>query len=98
MVTHVVMIQFSDHPDKKERIEKAREMIEGMRGRVAPLRSLETGINFSPEERAMDLVLIARFDDREGLRTYAIDPVHKEVIDYIASVAEYTRVVDYEDR
>jgi hypothetical protein len=44
----------------------------------------------------MDLVLRATFDVRQGLEEYAVHPEHLRVIDYIKSVAEYSRVVDYE--
>jgi hypothetical protein len=96
MVVHIVMIRFREAEEKAERVARARAMIDGLVGRVPSLRSMETGINFSPEERAMDLVLTATFDDREGLEEYAVHPAHLEVIEYIKSVAEYSRVVDYE--
>jgi antibiotic biosynthesis monooxygenase (ABM) superfamily enzyme len=96
MVVHIVMIKFAEHPEKVERIREAQRRIDALMGRVPSLRSMETGINFAREERAMDLVLRATFDDREGLEAYAVDPVHREVIDYIRSVAESSKVVDYE--
>jgi antibiotic biosynthesis monooxygenase (ABM) superfamily enzyme len=96
MVVHIVMIKFAEHPEKAERIREAQRRIEALMGRVPSLRSMETGINFAREERAMDLVLRATFDDREGLEAYAVDPIHREVIDYIRSVAESSKVVDYE--
>ncbi len=96
MVVHIVMIKFAEHPEKAERIRETQRRINALMGRVPSLRSMETGINFAREERAMDLVLRATFDDREGLEAYAVDPVHREVIDYIRSVAESSKVVDYE--
>ena len=96
MVTHVVMIKFKESEEKDRHLREAKVMIDDLMGRVPSLRSMETGINFSPEERAMDLCLIATFDDRKGLEEYAVHPVHLKVIDYIKSVAEYSKVVDYE--
>ena len=96
MVTHIVLIKFREEPGREENIRKAKELIDGLTTKVPSLRSMETGVNFSPEERAMDLSLIARFDDRKGLEEYAVHPDHLEVIDYIKSVAEYSKVVDYE--
>ncbi len=96
MVVHIVLIAFKPE-NRIENIREAKQRIEAMVGRVAPLRSIEVGINFADGERAMDLALIARFDDRAGLEAYAVDPVHREVIDFIKSVAEYTKVVDYEN-
>jgi len=96
MVVHIVMIKFAEHPEKAERIREAQRRVEALMGRVPSLRSMETGVNFAREERAMDLVLRATFDNREGLEAYAVDPIHREVIDYIRSVTESSKVVDYE--
>jgi hypothetical protein len=96
MIVHIVMIEFKESEEKSARIEKAKELIDGLLGKVPTLRSMETGINFSPEERAMDLVLTATFDDRRGLEEYAVHPEHLEVIGYLKTVAASTKVVDYE--
>lgn len=96
MVIHIVMIKFAEAADKSERIREAKRRIDALIEQIPSLRSMETGINFSPEERAMDLVLTATFDDRKGLEEYAVHPEHLRVIDYIRSVAEYSKVVDYE--
>jgi antibiotic biosynthesis monooxygenase (ABM) superfamily enzyme len=96
MVVHVVMIKFKEDSQKEERIREAKERIDALMGKVPSLRSMETGINFAREDRSMDLVLTATFDDREGLEAYAVDPEHRKVIEYIRSVAEYSKVVDYE--
>ena len=96
MVVHVVMIRFREEEGEEEAVLRAAEMIEALVLKVPSLRSMETGINFSPEERAMDLCLIAHFDDREGLQEYAVHPEHQKVIAYIKEKAEYSKVVDYE--
>ncbi|ADV45735.1 Dabb family protein [Nitratifractor salsuginis] len=96
MVVHIVMIKFAEAADKNERIREAKRRIDALIEQVPSLRSMETGINFSEEERAMDLVLTTTFDDRKGLEEYAVHPEHLRVIDYIKSVAEYSKVVDYE--
>ncbi len=96
MVVHIVMIKFTEHPEKAERIRKAARQIEGLLGKVPSLERMETGVNFSPEERAMDLVLTATFADRQGLEEYAVHPEHLKVIGYLKQVTEYSKVVDYE--
>ena len=96
MVVHIVMIKFTEHPEKEQRIREAARLIEGLPGKVPSLKRMETGVNFSPEERAMDLVLTATFADRQGLQEYAVHPEHLKVIDYLKQVTDYSRVVDYE--
>ncbi len=95
MVTHIVMFTFAEE-NKESNIARAKEMLEALMGAVPTLRSMEVGVNFSGEARAMDLSIITTFDDREGLDAYAVHPVHLEVVAFIKSVVEYSKVVDYE--
>jgi antibiotic biosynthesis monooxygenase (ABM) superfamily enzyme len=94
MVTHIVFFSFHAE-DKSEHLGEAKRRIEAMMGQVPTLRSVEVGINFAEEARAMDMALVTRFDDKEGLAAYASHPVHLDVIAYIKTVAESTKVVDY---
>jgi hypothetical protein len=96
MIVHIVMIKFREMEGKEENIAKAAKMIRELEGKIPSLKSIETGINFSGEDRAMDLVLRAVFDDREGLEAYAIHPLHRKVVDFIGKVAGSSKVVDYE--
>ncbi len=95
MITHVVMIRFRAGVTD-EAIRAIEQRIAALAGRIPGLESMETGRNFSPEERAMDLVLIARLTTREALAGYAIHPEHLAVIDALKPLADYTKVVDYE--
>ena len=96
MITHLVFIRLKPENKSANALE-AKRRIEAMMGEVESLRSIEVGINFAEEDRAMDLALTARFDDREGLEAYATHPAHLKVIAFIQSVAESTKVVDYEN-
>jgi hypothetical protein len=95
MVTHIVLIKLRDDVEEKE-AQKVASMIDSLSLKVPSIVSMETGINFADEERAMDIVLTAKFEDREGLQEYAVHPEHLKVIEYIKSVALYSKVVDYE--
>jgi len=95
MIVHIVMFQFKSE-NKETNIAQAKEMLEGLIGTVPSLRNMEVGLNFSAEERAMDLSIITTFDDKEGLEEYAVHPAHLEVVAFIKSVVEYSKVVDYE--
>jgi hypothetical protein len=97
MVTHIVFFSFKDE-DKQEHMEELARRIRAMYGRIETLRSIEVGFDFSHEDRAMDMALVASFDDRKGLEVYATHPVHLTVIEYARELTEYTRVVDYENQ
>ncbi len=94
MITHIVMIKFKNSTSKDKIIE-IKEDIQNLKDKIKELNYIEVGINFANEDRAMDLVLTAKFDSKEDLNIYATDESHKNVINKIKEVADYTKVVDY---
>ncbi|MGC9351245.1 MAG: Dabb family protein [Sulfurovum sp.] len=97
MVVHIVMFKFKE-ADKTANIEQAKEMLENLMGSVPTLQSMEVGVSFADEERAMDLSIVTTFNDKEGLQEYAVHPEHLKVVAFIKSVVEYSKVVDYVKR
>ena len=95
MIVHIVTFKFKEE-NKKANIIQAKQMLENLMGTVPSLRSMDVGVNFSPEERAMDLSIITAFESKEGLEAYAIHPEHLKVVDFIKTVVEFSKVVDYE--
>jgi hypothetical protein len=81
--------------NKSDNLKKAKMMLEALVGIVPSLKRMEVGINFSNEERAMDLSLYSEFENQEGLEHYANHPEHLEVVKFIKSVATVSKVVDY---
>jgi len=94
MVTHIVMIKFKNETSKEEILEVKKD-IENLKNEIKELISMEVGLNFAKEDRAMDLVLTAKFNDIKGLEIYAKDATHQKVIEKIKKIAEYSKVVDY---
>ena len=94
MVVHIVMFKFKED-NKQNNIQQTKKMLESLTNSVPSLKSIEVGVNFANEERAMDLSIITRFDDKDALNEYATHPAHLEVIEFIKTVVEYTKVVDY---
>ena len=95
MVVHIVLFQFKD-AHKKANMIQAKQMLENLMGAVPTLRSIDVGMNFSTEERSMDMSIITVFESKEGLDAYAVHPEHLKVVDFIKTVVEYSKVVDYE--
>ena len=95
MVVHIVLFKFKEE-NRQTNMIQAKQMLEDLMGAVPSLRSIDVGINFSKEERAMDMSIITSFESKEGLEAYAVHPEHLKVIDFIKQVVEYTKVVDYE--
>jgi hypothetical protein len=94
MVKHIVMFDFKDK-NREENIKKAKEMLLALLESVPSLKKMEVGINFSTEERAMDLSIYMEFEDKKGLDAYAIHPQHLEVVAFIKTVVTGSKVSDY---
>ena len=94
MLVHLVMFQFKEE-NKKANIIQSKQMLENLMGAVPTLRSMDVGVNFSNEERAMDLGLISVFESQAGLDAYVVHPEHQKVVLFLKSVIEYSKVVDY---
>ncbi len=94
MVVHIVMFQFKE-AHKKANMIQAKQMLENLMGAVPSLKSIDVGMNFSQEDRAMDLSIITSFANKEDLDAYAVHPEHLKVVDFIKTVVEYSKVVDY---
>ena len=95
MVVHIVTFKFKEE-NKQANIIQAKQMLENLMGAVPTLKSMDVGLNFSQEERAMDMSIITVFESKTGLEAYAVHPEHLKVVDFIKSVVEYSKVVDYQ--
>jgi len=94
MVKHIVMFDFKDE-NREENLERVKMMLEALVEKIPTLKAMEVGINFSKEQRAMDLSLYSTFEDQAGLEAYAMHPAHLEVVAFIKSVAVASKVSDY---
>ena len=95
MTVHIVLFKFEEE-NRQPNMIQAKQMLEELMGAVPSLRSIDVGLNFSREERAMDMSIIATFASKEGLEAYAMHPEHLKVARFIKVVTEYSKVVDYE--
>lgn len=94
MIVHIVLFKLKDASPGN--VAEASKVLEGLRGKVPVLRSLEIGTDVLRTERSFDLALTATFDSLDDLQAYQVHPAHKEVIAYIAGVRESAVAVDYE--
>ena len=94
MITHVVLFKLKDRSPQS--IEKAKDILLGLKGKIPVLRYLEAGIDVLHSERSYDIALITKFDSIEDLQAYQMHPVHLEVAKYINSVKEFSISVDYD--
>lgn len=94
MIKHIVFLKLEDNSESNKQVFKDKIM--SLKGKIDVLKYIEVGINFSSEKRAYDLSLITDFETKEDLQTYAVDPIHVEVLKFLKSKNTRTKVVDYE--
>jgi len=95
MVTHIVLFRLKEQ--SPESIEKAKELLLSMEGKVEQLRYLEVGTDVIRSERSYDIALITKFDSLEELNAYQVHPYHAEqVAAYMRGVSSAVAVVDFE--
>ncbi|MCG8452775.1 MAG: Dabb family protein [Spirochaetales bacterium] len=92
MVKHVVMWKFAN-PDHAQ---EAQNALEGMRGKVMTMESLETGLDFQNGPASYQLVLITTHANREQLDAYQADPDHCAVKEVLGDFPAERVVVDFE--
>ena len=94
MITHIVLFKLKD--PSPENLEKTREVLASLSGKIPQLRQLEVGVDLLRTDRSYDLALVARFDSLEDLNAYQVHHEHQQVIKYMLSVRESAVAVDYE--
>ncbi len=94
MITHIVFFKLKDHSPLN--VEKARDVLLSMKGRIPQLKYLEVGVDVLHSECSYDIALVTKFNSLEDLKAYQAHPVHVEVAKYITSVRESAVAVDYQ--
>jgi len=95
MLRHIVMIKYKEGQNLSEVAENTRKQLLALEKSIEPLLKMEVGLNISARPSAYDLVLVADFDDEQGLEIYRDHTEHLKVLDYLKTVMEKATVVDY---
>lgn len=95
MIKHIVVWRIAETADKPTIANRAKLLLEGMRGKIPGLLHIEVGINFAAEETASDVVLYTELEDQAALERYQTHPVHETVKPLIKAMMNERRVVDY---
>ena len=94
MIVHIVVFKFKDE-NKEANIKKAKVMLDDLEKKIPALVSMEVGVNFDTAERAFDLSVYSKFKTKEDLDTYAVHEEHLKAVEFIKSVVNESKVVDY---
>jgi len=78
MFTHVVLFKLKDN--SPENMDKARDLLLSMEGRIPELKGLTVGKDVLFTERSYDICLITTFDSQEDMDRYQIHDYHVNTI------------------
>lgn len=94
MFTHVVFFRLID--PSKENLERAKGILEGMKGNIPQLKDMEVGADVLHLERSYDISLITRFDSLDDMQLYQVHPYHvNEVLTNLKPMLKGSASVDY---
>ena len=98
MIKHVVMWRLggTSVEERRDQAQKVRAALEGLRGNIPGMSSLQVGIGAGGDEQLADVVLITTHDDWAALKGYQVHPAHVEAARVIAAVRIERRVLDFE--
>jgi hypothetical protein len=95
MVKHIVCFKLKNNSESE--INRAKEVLLSMDGKVPTVRKIEVGTDFLHSNRSYDIYLAVDLDDRAALEEYANDQYHCDVVKaHMHTVVESSITVDYE--
>ena len=95
---HVVAFRMAaaDAADRAAHAAEAARRLNALVGVVPTLRAMSAGANVLFPDQNWDLVLVADFDDQDGLDAYQVHPAHQEVVGFVRSVVADRAACDFE--
>lgn len=93
MIKHVVLFKLNNG----ESVQKAKEVLLGMKGNVPMLRGIEVGVDKLHSVRSYDVMLSVLLDDMQSLDEYQNDKYHVEIVKkHMHAVTKSSVAIDYE--
>lgn len=98
MVKHIVIFKLKEEISNSEKLmvmNKFKEAIEALPGKISVIRKIEVGLNMNPAEN-WHIALYSEFDSLDDVKIYATHPEHVAAGKIIADAKENRACVDYE--
>ena len=81
---------------KNEIMDRIKDELEGLKGSIPEIKSLEIGRNSNELPTSFDIALYSEFDSKKDLETYKEHPEHVRVAQIVQQLTIEAVVVDYE--
>jgi len=101
MIKHIVMWKLKEQAEgntKWVNAELIKKGLEGLKGKVEQINTIQVGIAYRHENEDWDVVLISEFENKEKLIEYQKHPEHNIVNEFIKKVKSERACVDYEEK
>ena len=92
MVKHIVVYKLKDGVDKQEAVKIVASVLEPLVGKIPGLLHLEIRQAF----QGMDYALYSKFESRQALADYAVNPLHIEAKSHFHHFIDTRVAADYE--
>lgn len=90
------MVFFKLIDPTRDNLEKSRDILLNMRGKIEQLREMEVGIDITRSKRSFDLMLFTKFESLGDLDDYIRHPIHITAQKHLSPLVELSNTVDYE--
>lgn len=91
MLTHVILMKFTDPADAAE----AKEKLEGLEPLIEQIRGITVGVDVVRGEVSWDLALITEHEDLDDLKGYQAHPEHLRVAGWLRERLAARASVDF---
>ena len=99
MIKHIVWFTMKEEAEgasARENAEKVAALLRSLEHKIPSLRSLDVSTDFtSTTTEDVQVILLATYDDEEGLAAYADHPEHLAVGDFIRKVRVDRKAIDF---
>ena len=93
MIKHIVCFKSKEGTD----VEKTKEILLSMKGKVPEIKDIEVGVDFLHSERSYDIILQITLENEAALNDYQNDEYHCSVVKkHMHAVRTGSIAVDYE--
>lgn len=93
MIKHIVCFKLKEGTD----VEKTKELLLSMKGKVPEIKDIEVGVDFLHSERSYDIILQVTLENEAALTDYQNDEYHCSVVKkHMHAVRTGSIAVDYE--
>lgn len=95
MIVHNLLLKLKD--GSRENVDRAKELLLGMEGKIEYIRALKVGTDIRRAESSYDIALIAKFENMADFQAYLPHPVHVDVGNQLKNMLASAAAVCYEE-